>query len=158
VPNPRLHAGDVTNILPEKINGEFIIHTRHPHMSQLIGCRGIYQSRSKDFMTWSPPELVLAPDLADAPAVEYYGMSVVGRHQHWIGLIWYWHAHIDTIEVYLVHSRDGLNWSHPTPRGPFIASQYPWNRKWSSPASNGPIIVNEQMVFYFGGRWTAHDF
>ena len=85
-------------------------------------------------------------------------MSVLSWRDWYIGLLEYWQSEIDCIETYLVFSRDGVSWRHPEPRQPFIASIYPSNKTWSSCASNGPVIMNEQMVFYFGGRWVSHHF
>ena len=122
------------------------------------GARAVYLSRSRDFREWSAPELVLAPDLSDEPDVEFYGMAVFRRHGWFLGLLEYWRSDVDTIEVHLAFSRDGRRWSRPQPRRPFIPASFPWNAKWSSCASNGPLYLNEQMAFYFGGRWTSHHY
>ena len=107
---------------------------------------------------WDEPELVLAPDLADEPDVEYYGMSVFQRHGWYLGFLEYWRADRDVIETVLAVSRDGVHWSVPVPRTPLIAGTCDWNRTWSTCASNGPLVVNEQMVFFLGGRWTSHHY
>jgi len=155
---PVLKAGDRSNLLPNKENGKFILYTRHPRMMQEQGARAIYRSESDDFTNWTEPELVLAPDLFDAPDVEYYGMSVFQRHGWYFGLLEYWKSDIDTIETHLVVSRDGKEWLRNPLREPFIAPTYDWNRTWTSCASNGPIILKEQMVFYFGGRFAGHHY
>lgn len=153
-----INAGDRTNMMASRPGGKYVAYTRHPDMMQIMGARSIYRSESPDFQEWSEPELVLAPDLEDEPDVEYYGMSVFERHGWYIGLLEYWRSAADVLETYLVVSRDGKKWLHPTPRRPFIGASYDWNRTWSSCTSNGPIIINEQMVFYFGGRWTSHHY
>ncbi|MDH7602421.1 MAG: sialidase family protein [Armatimonadota bacterium] len=153
-----LKAGDRTNIMFTKPAGKFICYTRHKDMFAHVGCRAIYRSDSGDFLHWTEPQLVLAPDLGDEPDVEFYGMSVFERNGWFFGLLEYWKSSIDTIEVHLVYSKDGINWKRPFPRTAFIAPCTEWNKTWSTCASNGPIIVNEQMVFYFGGRWTAHHY
>lgn len=157
-PVPLVVAGDRTNAVARKVGGNYVIYTRHKLMFQQNGVRAVYRSESPDFASWSEPELVLAPDLEDAPDVEYYGMSVFQRHGWHIGLLEYWRETVDTIETYLVFSRDGKRWQHPSPRRPFIASTYDWNRTWTTCASNGPIIIGDVMVFYFGGRWTSHHY
>jgi hypothetical protein len=127
-------------------------------MFAATGCRSIWRTESEDFLEWSAPELVMAPDLCDAPEVELYGMSVFRRHDWLLGLVEYWNSETDVIEVHLAFSRDGRQWSRPTPRAPFIAPAHDWNRAWSSCASNGPVFVGDQMVFHFGGRWVSHHF
>jgi hypothetical protein len=125
-------------------------------MFTLTGGRAVYRSESEDFINWTPLELVLVPDLEDDPDVEFYGMSVFQHYGWYFGLLEYFRAGPDIIETHLVFSRDGRNWQRTSPRTPFIAATYDWNRMWSTCASNGPIFVNEQMLFYFGGRWTSH--
>ena len=158
LPGPLLLTGDRTNMMTRKIDGTYVVYTRHKAMMDLTGTRSIYRTVSDDFRNWTEPELVLKPDLLDEPEVEYYGMSVFLRHGWFLGLLEYWRSDVDCIETYLVFSRDGISWKHPEPRRPFIAAQFDWNRTWSSCASNGPVVMNEQMVFYFGGRWVSHHF
>jgi len=155
---PILRAGDRSNLLPERVEGEYCLYTRHKEMWAQTGCRAIYLSRSRDFREWSEPELVLAPDRSDEPEVEFYGISVFRRHGWFIGLLEYWRSESDCIEVHLAFSRDGRRWERPQPHVPFIGASCPWNAKWTSCAGNGPIYLNEQMVFYFGGRLTSHHY
>lgn len=155
---PVLKAGDRTNLMATKPGGKYVVYTRHPHMMQELGARAIYRSESEDFTNWTEPQLVLAPDLLDAPDVEYYGMSVFECGGWHFGLLEYWKGDIDTIETHLVVSRDGKQWMRNPLREPFIAPTYEWNRTWNSCASNGPILLNEQMVFYFGGRFVSHHY
>jgi hypothetical protein len=159
VPVVRLRAGDMTNLMATRVHGRHVAYTRHPEMMARAGCRAIYRSESADgLMSWSEPELVLARDLQDEPDVEFYGMSVFERHGWHIGLLQYWRSDVDVIEVHLAFSRDGRRWMRPEPRAPFIAATYDWNRAWTTCASGGPICVGEQMVFYFGGRWSSHSY
>lgn len=158
IPGSRLKAGDRTNLMATKPGNKYVAYTRHPDMFAHTGGRAIYRSESEDFLRWTEPELVLAPDFRDEPDVEYYGMSVFERHGWFFGLLEYWRSATDVIETYLVLSRDGKQWMHPEPRAPFIAATYDWNRTWSSCASNGPILIGDQMVFYFGGRWVSHHY
>ncbi len=158
MPGPCLRAGDRTNLMATRPEGRYVVYTRHPEMMTRVGARAIYRSSSPDLIQWDEPELVLAPDLADEPDVEYYGMSVFQRHGWYLGLLEYWRADQDVIETVLAVSRDGVQWSVPVPRAPLIAGTCDWNRTWSTCASNGPLVVNEQMVFFLGGRWTSHHY
>jgi hypothetical protein len=153
---PCLHAGDRTNIMFTKPDGKYRVYTRHKLMFAHTGTRAVYISESSDFTDWHEPELVLRPDLEDDPDVEYYGMSVFERNGWYFGLLEYYRSSVDVIETHLVFSKDGRNWRHPIPRHPFIAATQDWNRKWSTCSSSGPLIINEQLVFYFNGRWVGH--
>ncbi len=140
VEGPRLKAGDMTNLMATRVNGKHVAYTRHPAMMERAGCRAIYRAESDDgLMSWSQPELVLAPDLQDEPDVEFYGMSVFERGGWHIGLLQVWRSDADVIEVHLALSRDGRNWMRPAPRAPFISATYDWNRAWTTCASGGPI-------------------
>ena len=153
-----LRAGDRTNLMAGKQAGKHVAYTRHVEMAEHTGTRAVYRSESDDFLAWTEPELVMRPDLNDEPDVEYYGMSVFQRHGWFLGLLEYWRADVDVIETHLACSRDGKTWTLPVPRRPFIAATHDWNRTWSTCASNGPLIIGDQMVFYFGGRWTSHHY
>lgn len=158
MPGPLVKAGDRTNLMAEKADGRYVAYTRHPEMFERTGGRTIWRTESEDFLSWTEPRLVLAPDLEDPGEVEFYGMSVFRRHGWFLGLLEYWDSDSDVIEVHLAFSRDGVVWQRPWPREPFICAAHDWNRTWSSCASNGPIIIDEQMVFYFGGRWVSHHY
>lgn len=158
VPGPSLKAGDRTNLMAERVDGACVAYTRHWQMWKHTGTRSIWRIESPDALAWTPPELVLAPDLHDAPDIEFYGMSVFRRHGWFFGLLESWDSLADVIETHLVFSRDGKRWERPFPRAPFIAATYSWNRTWSSCASNGPLYLGDQMVFHFGGRWVSHHY
>jgi hypothetical protein len=157
LPEMLIQAGDRTNLMASKVDGKYVIYTRHKDMFAHTGTRAVYRTESADFRQWSDLELVLRPDLGDEPDVEYYGMSVFLRHGWHFGLLEYWDGRRDVIQTYLVLSRDGRHWRH-TSRQPFIAATYDWNRAWSTCASNGPLYLGDDMVFYFGGRWTSHSY
>lgn len=157
LPELLIQAGDRTNLMASKVDGNYVVYTRDKEMFAHTGSRAVYRTDSADFRHWSDLELVLRPDLDDEPEVEYYGMSVFQRHGWFFGLLEYWHSDRDVIETYLVLSRDGKQWRH-TSRRPFIAATHDWNRAWSTCASNGPLYLGDTMVFYFGGRWTSHSY
>lgn len=154
----RIPGGDRTNMMSGKVNGQFEIYGRCWHMDETYGKRCIFRFVSRDFVHWSDPEPVLAPDLDDGEDVEFYGMSVFHRHGWYIGLLEYWHSSIDRFDIHLAVSRDGKSWLRPNRTAPFIKPEYDWNRKWNNIASNGCIIVNEQMVFHIGARRVGHNY
>jgi hypothetical protein len=154
----RLAAGDRTNLLDTVEDGRFVAYTRHPEPVGLTGGRAIFRIESDDFLHWSPPELVLAPDLTDEADVEFYGMAVFKRHGWYFGLVEYWFRDLDVLEVHLAFSADGRTWSRPEVRAPFIAGGTEWNRKWTSCAPPGAVDIGGQHIFYIGGNNFAHNF
>ncbi|OPZ86971.1 MAG: hypothetical protein BWY76_00697 [bacterium ADurb.Bin429] len=157
MPAMLIQAGDRTNMMAGKVDGQYVTYTRHKDMFTHTGTRAVYRTESADFQHWSDLELVLRPDLEDEPEIEYYGMSVFKRHGWFFGLLEYWDCARDVIQTCLMVSRDGKQWRH-TSRQPFIAAAYDWNQAWSTCASNGPILIGDSMLFYFGGRWQAHGY
>ena len=158
LPGVRLPTGDRNSFYKDSRTGRYVLLTRDKDQWERAGGRHIARSESADFLTWSAPELILNRDLDDEPDIEFYGMPVFLRNGWYFGLLEYWDGAHDRIEVHLALSRDGRSWRRPLPRRPFIAATHDWNRAWSSCANNGPIVVNEQMVFHFGGRWVSHHF
>ena len=153
-PEVLFRAGDRTNAMARKSDGRYVIYTRDPDMKYRV----IYRTESTDFISWSDLEMVLEPDLEDAPDVEYYGMSVFERNGWFFGLLEHWQASNDVLQTYLVLSRDGKTWRHISPRAPFIAPTHDWHRDWLNCASNAPIIIDDVMVFHIGGRWMSHHY
>lgn len=149
-----LKAGDRVNLVSERIDGRYVAYTRAWDM---VGTRRIYRTVSENFLEWSEPQMILAPDLADEADVEFYGMTSFSRHGWHIGLLEVWRSAVDCLEIQLIVSRDGINWQRSS-RLPFIAGVHAWNRAWNTTASSAPLVKNEQMVFYFGGRSVAHGF
>ena len=156
IPGKLLAMGDRSSLLKDPRSGRYQCYTRDPEMFAITGGRHISRSESPDFLNWSPPELLLAPDLDDEPAIEFYGMPVFMRHGWYFGMLEYWDSARDIIEVHLALSRDGRQWLRPLPRRPFIAASESWNRAWSTCANSAPLEMGDDLVFYFGGRNVAH--
>ena len=121
--------------------------------------RRIYQSQSADYIHWSEPRLILAPDpeldnLDDA----FYGMMPYRLGGHWIGFLQVFHMVSNTLDVQLLHSRDGRKWNRLFPGQPWLQKGGPgsWDEFYVSipriPDTDGPEI----MIFH-GGAMNHHD-
>ena len=95
--------------------------------------RRIWIVRSKDMRRWERPELVLSPDPADPPCVQFYGMPHYEYDGYYIGLLWLFHTQYGepdpvkrqgTVDTHLVYSMNGLAWNR-TVREPFIPLSEP---------------------------------
>ena len=158
IPGMRFEMGDRNTMMGSRVNGKFVGYVRKVRMFKNVGVRSVHYTESENFLDWTEPQLVLAPDLQDDPDVEFYGMAVFKRHDWFIGLLENWRADTDVMEVQLAFSRDGKHWQRPQPRVTFIGPTYDWNQSWNNCASNGPIFLKEQMAFYFGGNSVGHHF
>lgn len=149
-------TGDRTNIMFNKVEGKYVVFTRHANMMADYRSRCVFRTESEDFRTFSEPELILRPDLSDSPNVEYYGMAGFPYADMHLGMIERLRGVPDVIDVTIAWSYDLKEWHRPVTREAFIGPEYPWNRGWSGCSSAPPIQVGNQLWFYFGGRSGAH--
>ncbi len=121
--------------------------------------RRIFQIESSDFMNWSEPRAILAPDpeidnLDDA----LYSMTPMWLGGQWLGFINMFHMVSNTFTVQLAHSRDGKHWRRVEPgrtwlgRGPAGS----WEQFMVS-ISSPPLVVGDEMWVYYGGAKNHHD-
>ena len=174
--------GDVTTLHYDHDSHQFVLNTRHnvqnvaallpgtprvshwfgpyaPYRPDLMNKRRVYQSRSQDFLHWTNPIVVSAPDdetdnLDDA----HYGMQqfrVGGMHFATLGILRWVENEMD---VRLVYSRDGVNFK-PTDRAqPFLSprGEGNWDAHMVSITSQ-PVEVGNEWWFYHGGTSSHHD-
>ena len=177
------HLGDVSVVVYDEDSREFIHNTRHPMQQASFGVnpriprnasffspyqphdfasynkRRIFQCRSHDFIHWSEPVLVAAPDDDEDNLDEsFYGMA-----QYKLGTV-----HLATVavlrgvenemDVQLMVSRDGTRWSRTNKRQPFLAPRGDghWDGHMVSMVSP-PIDVGDETWFYHGGTDFHHD-
>ena len=122
-------TGDTHNLLGwDEALGQYVAY---PRAAARVGggvVRLVGRSVSDDFVHWSAPEVVFAPDAADPPSLEIYGMSVFKHEGLYLGLPWTFHTYPEealsrgggTIDVQLAASRDGRRWERVGDRQPFI--------------------------------------
>ena len=113
------------------------------------------RSESRDFMHWSRPELILAPDDLDKPHVEFHTSPVF----YYEGVYFCLNQILDratgegVIDVELMTSRDGIRWERN------------FRDQWFLPRSKAkgafdsgsvftnatPVILDDEIRFYYGG-------
>ena len=129
--------------------GEYVHYVRMPGSPVSIG-----RSTSKDFISWSDPETVLAP-AAGEPEVNFMGLAAFPYEGMYLGLIrirlrtkkgW------ERAYVELVSSRDGIRWNRCTKGKPFFeeGERGQWDDVMiTMPA---PVPRNEKLWFYYCGQ------
>jgi hypothetical protein len=122
------------------------------------------RTTSQDFVHWTTPELVLAPDDLDLPQVEFHTSPV------------FYHAGCyfspaqllnraengGVIDIELLLSRDGLDWKRPFRDKFFLARAGGKAFESGSIFTNStPVILDDEIRFYYGaysmGATSADD-
>ncbi|MGV3664220.1 MAG: hypothetical protein ACO1TE_28870 [Prosthecobacter sp.] len=126
--------------------------------------RSIVRTESDDFLRWSPPQLVMAPDEHDGirPAaypgtrqgVQLHGAPVFVHHDVYFSLVQVadFEAHgLQPIELAI--SRDGITWQRPFRQQLFMPAVEGGNgfdaaRIWSNAT---PVFLEDEIRIYYGG-------
>lgn len=113
---------------------------------------GMGRIESPDFLQWSKPEFILAPDDRDAPDVEFHTSPVFFHHDRYFCL----NQILDrrakgAIDIELMTSRDGWAWERPFRSQYFLARSEAGRFDSRAIFTNStPVILDDEMRFYYG--------
>ncbi len=118
---------------------------------------GILRCESKDFINWSKPRLVLAPDDADDPEVEFHGAPAFFHKGRYFGLNQVLRRRGKlAIDLELMTSRDGIAWDRPFRKEFFLPRSQPGLFDSRTLLSNStPIVLENEIRFYYGAANVA---
>jgi hypothetical protein len=119
---------------------------------------GVWVSQSSDFLHWSEPRLILQLDENDNLDDQVYCLTPLNLGSHRVGLLNVLHTVENTIDVQLVHSRDGMHWQRAGQRQPFLECGAPGS--WDESIVNVPSLpvrVEDELWIYYGGARNHHD-
>lgn len=115
---------------------------------------GMGRTESRDFIHWSRPRLIAAPDDLDRPHVEFHTSPVFPYADRYFS-----HCQIldrgtggGVIDIELMVSRDGLTWQRPF-RDQFVLSRGPAGRFDSGSifTNSTPVVLDDEIRFYYAG-------
>jgi hypothetical protein len=141
-------GGNGTNVLGwDPDAGKYVVYIRmyppgaSPPESQI----SIFRATSDDFLRWSEPELVLAPERED---LDYKGFPALIYEHYYVAWLWVWKGRESHFE--LVTSRDGVEWHRIFPgRVAFpLGAPGTWDSEMVS--LNTPIVRDGQIRIYYG--------
>ncbi|MSU23276.1 MAG: hypothetical protein EXS32_05560 [Opitutus sp.] len=142
--------------------------------------RAVARTESSDFLHWSRPQLMLAPDEFDGPGLEnrspiqrgvkgqvhpgrrgiqIHGGPMFIRHGVYFSLLQMLDGETTgEMPIELAISRDGLDWSRPFRREPFLdvthsRDKFDGGSIWSNAT---PVVLDDEIRFYYGaysGLW-----
>jgi hypothetical protein len=114
--------------------------------------RGVGRTQSQDFVHWSPPELVMAPDELDGPTVELHSAPAFFHQDCYFGLVQLFDpGNQGQMDIELALSRDGLHWQRPFRRPFFLPVNTGDQFDSGMLVSNAtPVFLEDEFRFYFG--------
>ena len=177
--------GDVWTMFYDTIEDRYVLPTRHikmhahrsadrkPHTPRLPGFFGPYYpfddsrmnkrrvsiSFSNDLLHWDEPkEIVIPDDNIDNLDDCYYGMQITQVGSQYLGFLHRLRHVEDTMDVFLVHSRNLIDWQHVIPRVPFISlgGAGAWDQGMVT-MPNPPVQHGDETWFFYGGSRNHHD-
>ena len=108
---------------------------------------------SEDFIHWSEPELLIAPDDNDPPSVEFHAAPVFYYQDYYFSLLQILNRAESggVIDIELAVSKDGNHWQRP------FQNQFVLQRGTGESFDSGsiftnasPVILDDEIRFYYG--------
>jgi hypothetical protein len=109
---------------------------------------------SQDFINWSKPKLVLAPDEEDALSLEFHSSPVFRYEECYISLIQVLDRGTGggVIDIELALSRDSSNWERPFRNSLVLKRGEDGAFDSGSLFTNAtPVVLPDEIRFYYGG-------
>ncbi len=111
--------------------------------------RIVARSESRDFVNWTPAEVIMTPDTTDG--LEHgnlHDMEVLPYEGAYLGFLGVWHQGdwLDKADVQLAFSRDGRKWQRAADRKPVLAAE---NGR-AVYLHQAPVIVDDKIWMYYG--------
>lgn len=179
--NPVLKYSDTITLTQDPVTGEYLAYHKCPAKVRGFGRRVVWLSRSRDFQTWTEPELVFVPDEEDDrwasgpdQRTEVYNMSVYPHAAGFIGLPTMFRVTAarrpkseltpnqspddGPIDVQLATSADGRTWQRTQPRINIIPCGAPGTYDGGAilGVSSTCVHVGDKTWVYYTGLTTTH--
>ena len=122
--------------------------------------RTMGRSVSDDFVHWSVPEEIIAPDLDDEFGTQFYGMTVGTYEDYYIGNLWIYNlgSHDDRITMQLAVSQDGIKWQRVGNRKPFIdvGDEGPFHSQMILATTSPYLVMGDEIWIYYAAFNCTH--
>ena len=107
---------------------------------------------SRDFTTWSEPNVVLTTDGDDPDDAEFDSLSTIWVGGHFVGIAGVYHTHPDdqTYDGQLTFSHDGVHWHRPT-RRPILALSPAGQWDDSQVRISSIVRRGDELYIYYSG-------
>ena len=120
--------------------------------------RRVWRLESQDLVNWSTAELIFEPGPADNLDDGHYSFVPWRAGEMHLGILNVLHTVDDTLDMYLLRSRDGHSWHRFTEHRPFVP-RGPEGAYDSldNETTVQPLVVGDELWFYYGGNSVHHD-
>lgn len=173
---PVIIGGDTVTLMKNPLTGEYCAYHKQSHTVRGFSRRTVWLSKSRDFIHWTEPVLVFAPDNQDDSwasghdqRTEFYNMTVSYSSGLFLGFVSVFRInavrenvqpHQSRVDgpVYteIVYSYDGVLWKRFPARAPIIPNgPSQWDSGCILGVSN-PLITNDEVWIYYTGINTTH--
>ena len=148
----------------DDLHNKYVAYAR-PSVHEGNKTRRVGRSTSDDFINWTLPETVLAPDELDPPGFEFYGMPVFKYEDIYLGQLNAYYAPPEepqirfygNVEIQLASSRDGIKWERSGNRKAFIPNGPPGSIDAGQiHTARAPVIVENELWFYYSTTPSEH--
>lgn len=133
---------------------------RYVAFLRAAGGRKVARTDSTDFIHWTEPKLVLAPDDTDGSQTQFYGISVDWYHGLYVGMLWMFRIEegsVGRIDFQLCHSRDGIRWRRDPKRRVFLPPGPEGAWDWGDMrAACRSVILDDRVLIYYAGSAAKH--
>ena len=120
--------------------------------------RRVFSSTSYDILNWPVLNEMLVPDDSDDVLDdEFYGLVRFRVGDLWMGFLPIFHRTYNTMNVHLLHSRDGFNWSRVSRGTPFIDTSSDGWDCFMAEICNQPLFLDDEIRIYYAGSNLHHD-
>ena len=160
---------DASCVSPDKLDGKFV----HFQVMQRVVAEGkqVYERdlvtgrerilamhTSPDFVHWSDPVTIIEPAVDDPDYIQFYGMGGFRYGNYWLGTLWMYYVHDQSMDLELAASADGREWTRPCPGSRLVSlgesDEFDSGMILSASA---PVIVGDSIHIYYGGNDHRHD-
>jgi len=162
--------GDVEIVTYDPLDDKYLIYGRYggsagnrlvtPRSTEGIWGtrRRIYRAETANPLQWPEPELAFDPGIEANIDDEYYGFVSWRADEMHLGLLNILHLVDNTLDMYLLHSRDGRDWKRLVEHRPFIPRGEDGSYdQLDVETPNQPLEVGDELWFYYGGMNVHHD-
>ncbi len=154
-PFPVLSSQDTPSLWHDRRRGRYVAFLK----TRLDGKRARMISISEDFEHWSEPRVLLAPDLADAPTLEFYAQNAFHHWGHDVGLICRYDVASQRTDLELIHAPGGTDWRRLPTRAAILSPGELDTPDGGGvyPGTGDPIRVEDMCRIYYCGTSRRHS-